>query len=124
MMLYLVSNKIPDIYVSVNWCANFTHNTKVSHDIYVRRICQYLQGNVEKCILLNISKKMVVYFYLYADFVGLWRHQNPQDPICARSRTEFVVTFPIFLYCGYQIYIHILLSIIYILSMWNCIILL
>ena len=69
MMLYLVSNKIPDIYVSVNWCANFTHNTKVSHDIYVRRICQYLQGNMYKVILLNISKKMVVYCYLCAD---LW----------------------------------------------------
>ena len=31
----------------------------------------------------------------YADtyFVGLWGHENPQDPICARSRTVFVVTF-------------------------------
>ena len=31
----------------------------------------------------------------YADayFVGLWVHENPQDPICDRSRTGFVVTF-------------------------------
>ena len=26
-------------------------------------------------------------------FAGLWRHEDPQDPICARSRTGFVVTF-------------------------------
>ena len=31
MILYLVSNKIPDIYFSVNQCARFTHNTKASH---------------------------------------------------------------------------------------------
>ena len=28
-----------------------------------------------------------------ADFAGLWGHEDPQDPICARSRTGFVVTF-------------------------------
>ena len=31
--------------------------------------------------------------YTDADFAGLWGHGNPQDPICARSRTGFVVTF-------------------------------
>ena len=31
----------------------------------------------------------------YADayFAGLWVNEDPQDPICARSRTGFVVTF-------------------------------
>ena len=31
--------------------------------------------------------------YADADFAGLWGHEDPQDPICARSRTGFVVTF-------------------------------
>ena len=26
-------------------------------------------------------------------FVGLWGHEDPQDPICDSSRTGFVVTF-------------------------------
>ena len=26
-------------------------------------------------------------------FAGLWGHEDPQDPICARSRTGFMVTF-------------------------------
>ena len=35
----------------------------------------------------------MVYFYANADFVGLCGHENPQDPICARIRTGFLVTF-------------------------------
>ena len=31
--------------------------------------------------------------YANADFAGLWGHENPQDPIFARSRTSFVVIF-------------------------------
>ena len=36
---------------------------------------------------------MVVDCYADADFAVLWGHENPQDPICARSRTGFVATF-------------------------------
>ena len=39
------------------------------------------------------SKKLVVDCYACADFAGLWGHEDPQDPIYARSRTVFVVTF-------------------------------
>ena len=31
--------------------------------------------------------------YSDAYFAGLWGHENPRDPICAWSRTGFVVTF-------------------------------
>ena len=31
--------------------------------------------------------------YSDADFAVLWVHENPQDPICARSIIIFVVTF-------------------------------
>ena len=44
MMLYLASNTRPDISFAVHQCAWFTHNTKVSHDTDVKRICRYLQG--------------------------------------------------------------------------------
>ena len=45
--------------------------------------------------MFNLSKKLVVDCYDDADFAGLWGHENPQDPIFARSRTRFVVTFSI-----------------------------
>ena len=35
----------------------------------------------------------MVYCYADADFAGLWGHEDPQYPICAISRTGFVVTF-------------------------------
>ena len=43
--------------------------------------------------MFNPSKKLVVGCYDYADFAELWVHEDSQDPICARSRTGFVVTF-------------------------------
>ena len=43
--------------------------------------------------MFNPSKKLVVDCYTDADFAGLWGHEDPQDPICARSRTGFVVNF-------------------------------
>ena len=43
--------------------------------------------------MFNPSKKLVVDCYADADFAGLWGHKDPQNPICARSRTGFVVTF-------------------------------
>ena len=44
MMLYLASNKRPYISFGVHQFALFTHNTKVSYDTAVKRICWYLQG--------------------------------------------------------------------------------
>ena len=44
MMLYLKSNTKPNSSFSVHQCAWFTHNTKVSHDISMKRILWYLQG--------------------------------------------------------------------------------
>ena len=49
-------------------------------------------------LVFNPFKKLVVDCYADADFTGLWGHEDPQDPICARSRTGFVVIMPIVLY--------------------------
>ena len=93
MMLYLVSNTRPDTSFDDHQCARFTHNTKVSHETAVKRIFRYLQGTKDNGLVFNPSKKLVVDCYADADFAGMWGHEDPQDPICARSRTGFVVTF-------------------------------
>ena len=59
----------------------------------MKRICRYLQGTKYSGLVFNPSKKLVVGCYADANFAGLWGHEDPQDPICARSRTGFVVTF-------------------------------
>ena len=66
----------------------------------MKRICRYLQGTKKNDLVFNLSKKLVVDCYADADFAGLWRHENTQEPICARSRTGFVVNvynFPLLL---------------------------
>ena len=93
MMLYLASNTRPYISFDVHKCARFTHNTKVSHETAVKRICRYLQGTKKNGLVFNPSKKLVMDCYADAYFAGLWGHEDPQDPICARIRTGFVVTF-------------------------------
>ena len=74
MMLYLASNKRPDIYFSVHQFARFTHNTKESHETAVKRIYSYLQGKKDNSLVFNPSKKLVVDCYADADFAGpsLW----------------------------------------------------
>ena len=59
----------------------------------MKRICRYLQGTKDNGILFNPSKKLVVDCYADVDFAVLCGHEDSQDPICARSRTGFVVTF-------------------------------
>ena len=60
----------------------------------MKRICGYLQGTKDNGLVFNPSKKLDVDCYADKDFAGLWGYVDPQDPICARSRTVFVVTFP------------------------------
>ena len=55
MMLYLASNTRPDISFDVHQCAWFTHNTKISHETYVKRICRYLQGTKDNGLVFNTS---------------------------------------------------------------------
>ena len=96
MILYLASNTKPDISFAIHQCAWFTQNTKASHDTAVKRICWYLQGTKDNGLVFNPYKKLVVNCYTDAYFAGLWGHESPQDPICARSRTVFVATFAYF----------------------------
>ena len=87
MMMYLASNTIPDIYFAVHHCYWSTHNTKASHEMAVKKICWYIQVTNNNGLVFNTSNKLVVDCYVDADFVGLWGHENAQDPICVRSRT-------------------------------------
>ena len=93
MMFYLVSNTRLDNSFDFHQCAWFTHNTKASHETYVKRICRYLQGTKDKGVVLNSPKRMVANFYVDECFLVLWGHDNSQDPSCDKIRTGCVVTY-------------------------------
>ena len=59
----------------------------------MKRIYRYLQGTKDNVLVFNPFKKLVVDGYTDADCFGLWWHENPKDPIFARSRNGFVATF-------------------------------
>ena len=92
MLLYVSSNSQPDIQFAVHQCARFTHCPKKSHGEAVKRICRYLQGTREKGLIFNLNMEMKLDCYVDADFAGLWRYKNDQDPVCVKSRTGYVIT--------------------------------
>ena len=93
MMLYMASNTRPDISFAVHQCYQFTHNTMASHEMTLKKICWYLQDTKDNGLVFNPYKKLMLDCYADADFEGLWGHKNPEDHICARSRTGYVVIF-------------------------------
>lgn len=83
----------PDIVLTVNQCARFTHNPKHSHAIDVKIILRYLRGTKDKVMYFKYSISYNVDCYLYNYFGGLWRVEDDQDPICIKSRTGFLIIF-------------------------------
>ena len=98
MLMYLASNSRPDIQFSTHQCARFTHCFKQSHANAIKRIVRYLLGTKDKGLLFDCTKELNLDCYVDADFAGLWRHEDDQDPVCVKSRTGFVITlggFPV-----------------------------
>jgi hypothetical protein len=53
-MLQLQSHSQPDITYAVSqWCARFVHSPKLSHEIALIWIGQYLKGIVEKGLIFK-----------------------------------------------------------------------
>ena len=92
MLLYLASNSRPEIAYAVHQCARFTHNPKASHAKAVKRICRYLKGTRDQGMILTPSKDCLsVDCYVDADFAGQWNSEDPQDRLCVKSRTGYVL---------------------------------
>ena len=90
-MLYLAGHTRPDISFAVHQCARFSFNPKRMHGKYLKRIGKYLKNTRDKGIILKPSKELKIDAYPDADFTGLWGFEDPQDPICTRSRMGYVI---------------------------------
>ena len=95
MMMYLASNSRPEIQFAVHQCARFTHNYRASHEDAILRICRYLKetNDEPRGLILNPSDKFQVDCCVDSDFAGLYGYEDSDDPLCARSRTGYVITF-------------------------------
>ncbi len=92
MLLYLSGNSRPEIQFAVHQCARFTHNPRKSHANAIKRICRYLAGTKHRGLEFRPTKHLELDCYCDADFAGLWRHEDEQDPACVKSRTGYLIT--------------------------------
>ncbi|KAL7478975.1 hypothetical protein ACHAW6_005971, partial [Cyclotella cf. meneghiniana] len=91
MLLYLSGHSRPDIAFAVHQCARCTFAPTSLHEQALMRIGRYLKGTIEQGLIMTPSDILTVDCYPDADFAGLYGHEDPQDPHCARSRTGYVI---------------------------------
>ena len=93
MLMFLATNSRPDIAYAVNQCARFTHCPRDSHAVAVKRIVRYLKGTRTKGMILHPSSSLNVDCFVDADFAGLWKSENKEDPISVKSRSGHLIMF-------------------------------
>jgi hypothetical protein len=67
------------------------HSPKYSHVVALEHIGLYLKGTLEEGLILPPCGDLDMDVYVDADFVGLWTHEDNQDPSCVKSCTGFVI---------------------------------
>lgn len=93
MMMYLANNTRPDIAYAVHQAARFTHQPRHSHAVGVKRIARYLQRTRNEGMWFCPQTDLRVDCYVDADFAGSFSVANKQDPVCAKSRTGYVIMY-------------------------------
>ena len=91
MLLYLVNTR-PDIQYSVHSCCRFVHSPRKSHAEAIKRICRYLVATQHKGLTFDIEcSNLKLNCFVDADFAGLHKYEDHNDPISAKSRTGYVI---------------------------------
>ena len=93
MLMFLATNSRPGIAYAVNQCARFTHCPRASHATAVKRILRYLNGTKDNGMILKPTGTAKIDCYVDADFAGLWKVEDDQDPISVKSRSGHLITF-------------------------------
>jgi hypothetical protein len=91
MLMYLCSNTRPDITFAVHQCARYTHCPRRIHEIALKRIGRYLLGTRDKGLIFAPDGTLKVDCYVDANFAGMWGYERPDEPICVKSRTGYVM---------------------------------
>ena len=93
MLLYLSGHTSPDIAYAVNCCARYMFCPKHSHKLALKRIGRYLKATATLGMVINPTRELSIDAYPDAGFSGMYGHENPTDPACAKSCTGFVIMF-------------------------------
>jgi len=91
MLMYLSNNTRPDITFAVHQVARFTHDPKDIHGKAVKRIVRYLAGTHDQGLIFTADYDSGLEMFCDADFAGLWKVEDREDPHSVKSRTGFVI---------------------------------
>jgi hypothetical protein len=64
---------------------------KHSHELALKCIGRYLKNTSSRGMVINPMRELTIYTYPDADFAGMYGHEKPTDPACAKSRSGFVI---------------------------------
>jgi hypothetical protein len=87
MMMYLASNTRPEISYDVHQAARYSHGTRDSHALSVKRIMWYLKGTSDKGIIFKPTKSNKIDYHVDPDLSGLFGVEDRLKSICAKTRT-------------------------------------
>jgi len=107
VLLYLSGHTRPDITFAVNCCARYMFAPKHSHEVALKRIGRYLKNTSDRGMVIKPTRELVealssnfefradldVDAYPDADFAGMYGHEKPTDPACAKSHSGFIILF-------------------------------
>jgi hypothetical protein len=93
MLMYLASSTRPDISYVVHQAARYSHGTKNYHAIAVNRILRYLKVTAYKGIIFKPNKSNKIDCHVDSYFDGLFGVEDGLKPICAKSRSGYVIKF-------------------------------
>ena len=93
MLLYLATNTRPDIAFAVSQVARFNSNPKKSHAAAVKTIVRYLARTKDKGTIFTPTKDFKLDCYVDADFAGLHGREPQDNPVSAKSRTGYILSF-------------------------------
>ena len=93
MLLYLSGHTLSDITYAVNCCARYIFCPKHSHELALKGIRKYLKNTSSRGMVINPTRELTIDAYPDADFAGMYGHEKPTDPACARSCSGFVIVF-------------------------------
>ena len=93
MLLYLSGHSRPDIHFAVTQCCRYGHAPKRSHEEALEHLGLYLKGTKDKGLIMSPEQVDLLRLEIIvdADFAGMWGHEHPQDPACAKSRSGYVI---------------------------------
>jgi hypothetical protein len=91
-MMYLSTNTRPDIAFANHQCARWSIDPREPHGVAIKQIGKYLLKTRKQGMIMKPTKDLTLDCFADADFAGMFKRSDPDDPKSVKSRSGFVIT--------------------------------